>query len=84
MFDENGFYETDKEFLINILKQHFDIVNEEETMDDISDQYTEDMRNENNAPRDDIKHCKKCEFTCTNQGDLLAHYREHKKSEGAK
>lgn len=23
-----------------------------------------------------IKHCKKCDFTCTNQGDLLAHYRE--------
>jgi hypothetical protein len=23
-----------------------------------------------------VKHCKKCDFTATNQGDLLAHYRE--------
>lgn len=22
------------------------------------------------------KHCKKCDFTCENQGELLAHYRE--------
>lgn len=28
-----------------------------------------------------LKHCKKCDFTCENQGDLLAHYRTHKKEE---
>lgn len=22
-----------------------------------------------------LKHCKKCDFTCENQGELLAHYR---------
>jgi hypothetical protein len=27
----------------------------------------------------ELKHCKKCDFTCENQGDLLAHYRTHKK-----
>ena len=31
-----------------------------------------------NSPR----HCKKCEFTCENQGELLAHYRaEHPKGD---
>jgi hypothetical protein len=29
-----------------------------------------------------LKHCKKCNFTCNNQGELLAHYREiHPKEE---
>lgn len=32
-------------------------------------------------PEVKLKHCKKCDFTCDNQGDLLAHYRTHKKEE---
>jgi hypothetical protein len=28
--------------------------------------------------RYDKKHCKKCEFVCENQGELLSHYRTHK------
>jgi hypothetical protein len=29
-----------------------------------------------------IRHCKKCSFTCTNQGELMKHYREeHPKGE---
>lgn len=29
-----------------------------------------------------LRHCKKCDFACESQGDLLAHYRkEHKKEE---
>ena len=24
----------------------------------------------------ELRHCKKCDFTCENQGELLAHYRE--------
>jgi len=33
------------------------------------------------SPKEEVKlkHCKKCDFACENQGDLLAHYRTHKK-----
>lgn len=35
---------------------------------------------ENNAIESDkIFKCKKCDFTTNNQGELLAHYRQHKK-----
>ena len=35
----------------------------------------------NDSPKEEVKlkHCKKCDFVCENQGDLLAHYRNHKK-----
>jgi hypothetical protein len=37
-------------------------------------------------PKEDLpilKHCKKCDFVCENQGDLLTHYRQnHSKKEG--
>lgn len=26
----------------------------------------------------DVKHCKKCDFTCSNQGELMTHYKTHK------
>jgi len=29
-----------------------------------------------------LKHCKKCDFTCDNQGEFLAHYREKHPKEG--
>lgn len=30
----------------------------------------------------ELKHCKKCDYTCENQGDLLAHYRtKHKRGD---
>lgn len=68
-FDEKGLYQTDNDLLCRVLKQHFEVA-------------------ENNAPGDkptealNVKYCKKCEFTCENQGQLLAHYREaHPKEE---
>jgi hypothetical protein len=31
---------------------------------------------------ENMKHCKKCDFKCTNQGELLSHYRkEHPKED---
>jgi hypothetical protein len=32
--------------------------------------------------QEEKKHCKKCNFTCDNQGELLAHYREIHPKEG--
>ncbi len=29
-----------------------------------------------------LKHCKKCDFVCENQGELLAHYRDKHPKEG--
>ena len=29
-----------------------------------------------------LKHCKKCDFVCENQGELLTHYRENHPKEG--
>lgn len=59
-FDESGRYETMNELLCKVLKQHFEVEEEEKK----------------------TKHCKKCDFTCDNQGELLAHYREmHPKEE---
>jgi hypothetical protein len=35
------------------------------------------------APQVELKKCKKCDFTCENQGELMRHYKiEHPKVEG--
>jgi hypothetical protein len=63
LFDENGFFETENQFLIGLLDRQYERVEE---------------------PKEEIKlkKCKKCDFTCDNQGDLLSHYREiHPKKE---
>jgi hypothetical protein len=53
-----------------LLKQHFEVKTENSVTDD---KPTEGIN---------IRHCKKCDFTCENQGQLLAHYREaHPKEE---
>ena len=63
-FDKNGEFETEQELLIKLLKQRF--------------QYEEpQLEPENTAdPSVTIRHCKKCEFTCESQGELMRHYRE--------
>jgi hypothetical protein len=66
-FDENGLYETENEILCKLLAQNFETIEEKQ---------------EAKVEETPKKHCKKCEFTCENQGDLLAHYRTtHKKED---
>lgn len=59
-FDENGEFETDDEKLIAQLINKFE--------------------HELTTPETDVetklRHCKKCDFTCETQGQLLKHYRE--------
>lgn len=80
-FDENGEYETDKPIAIKILNQ---ICERQGSVISISHEI------ENNAAADtgeEIKtyHCKHCDATYENWGDLMAHYRaEHPKSKGDK
>jgi hypothetical protein len=69
-FDGNGEYETDNELISKLLKQHFEVKEENSV--------TDDKPEEEKA----TKHCKKCDFTCDNQGQLLAHYREAHPKEG--
>ena len=68
-FDENGEYVTDDEKLIARLIKRFKH-DETETAKTTTTETTEKT--------DEIKqrHCKKCEFTCETQGELLKHYRE--------
>lgn len=69
-FDENGEYKTESGIVIKLLKQHFEAKKENNVTDDKP------------AEEKTSKHCKKCDFTCDNQGQLLAHYREaHPKEE---
>jgi hypothetical protein len=75
-FDRNGSYLTDDPIVIELARGHFrhqaltvTVVPEEaETSepDDISDGEAK-------------FHCKKCDYTTNNHGELLAHYRWHSK-----
>jgi len=66
-FDENGAFETENERLIRLMKQNFS--------------YDETPNPENNASTSEtiqpkaFRKCKKCDFTCDSQGELLRHYR---------
>jgi hypothetical protein len=68
-FNGDGYFETDNPLLIKILPSAsgVEVVQEENTA-------VEEVKGET------IKKCKKCDYTTTNQGELLAHYRkEHSK-----
>ena len=56
---------------------HFDENGEYETTDE---KLIEKLKRK--FKHDEPKHCKKCDFTCNNQGELLAHYREIHPKEG--
>lgn len=59
-FDSEGKFETENPRLINALKRRFKY----------------DIEVVAEEKEETLKHCKKCDFTSTNQGELLKHYRE--------
>ena len=69
-FDKNGEYETQDPKLIDWMKKKKNFIRCEET--------------KKKAPADGSIHCKKCDFTCSNKGEIMSHHkREHpKKTEG--
>lgn len=67
-FDAEGRFETEIPVLIKALSRQFEIDSDE-------------IENKVDST-DAIRRCKKCDYTCDNQGDLLAHYRkQHPKKE---
>lgn len=65
-FDANGEYVTEDAQLIEKLKRKFRF-EETEAAPATNSEITEDTKQ---------RHCKKCDFTCETQGELLKHYRE--------
>ena len=68
-FDSEGKYQTENPRLINALKRRFkyDI--------EVVEEVKEEQLNK------EIYSCKKCDFTTDNKGQLMAHYRTHKKED---
>lgn len=69
-FSADGLYETHNKFLARRLARKFEIVTAEPEQSEPQEQPQEVT----------LKKCKKCDFTCDNQGDLMRHYKtEHPK-----
>lgn len=80
-FNDKGEYETDDPLLTKLLAQRFRHENNTESAQ-IKPENTVQPSETIDEPK--TRHCKKCDFTCDNQGDLLAHYRkEHPKGDSA-
>lgn len=71
-FDKNGeFVTADKKLIERLIKKfrHDETeIKVDETINIVSET---EIKSENS-----LRHCKKCEFTCETQGQLLKHYRE--------
>jgi len=71
-FDENGEYSTENAELIVKLKRKFQYdeseIKVEENLNIVEESGIKVEIN--------LRHCKKCDFTCETQGELLKHYRE--------
>jgi hypothetical protein len=70
-FNEVGEYEAENPILIKVIGQNFETIQEE-------------PKTENNVTGEEIKlrKCKKCEFECETQGELLQHYKKAHPKEG--
>ena len=84
-FDANGEYtctdDAHSDTIIQRLKQLYKYEIEGDTVPGPEPEPTVDTEPETNAEPEPsagetIRHCKKCDFTCTNQGDVMRHYRE--------
>jgi hypothetical protein len=72
-FDENGIFETENIRLIALLKKRFkfeEVTKQEEIKEEIIEEVTEEKK---------VYSCKHCNYETNNKGELLAHYRTHKK-----
>lgn len=79
-FDKNGLFETENPLLIRVMEQNFEVAESPESVliSDVIEEPTEEVKAV-------LKHCKKCDFECENQGELLAHYKsEHPKNKEVK
>lgn len=76
-FDANGEFETDDLKRIEWIKKNKPFIRHEEIkIENASAQ----KPGTNETAKGNVMNCKKCDFTCSNKGELLAHYRkEHKK-----
>ena len=69
-FDENGFFETDNPKLIKRLQKSRKI---KQVLEEKPQEAPKDEPKKETAEK--VYKCKKCKFTTTNMGELLAHYR---------
>lgn len=76
-FDDNGEFVTDDESLIKRLMHRF--AHEEGSTAEVAVEKVEETEVK---PEVKLRKCKKCDFTCENQGELLAHYRNKHPKEG--
>ncbi len=69
-FDENGFFETDNPKLIKRLQKSRKI---KQVIEEKPQEAPKEVPKKETAEK--VYTCKKCKFTTTNMGELLAHYR---------
>lgn len=75
-FDENGFFETDDPNKIKYLTTKTTSAKVVEEQPKVTPKEEKPQE----VPEEKVYNCKKCKFTTTNMGELLAHYRnEHPK-----
>jgi len=75
-FDDKGEYTTENEVLIKVISQNFEIVEE---VAEVVKEVEEIVEGKAETKQ---RHCKKCDFTCETQGEILKHYKtEHPKGD---
>lgn len=77
-FDKDGIFETESPLIIKRMKKYFEDAKE------VAQTIIEEAVNTQDVAQKEeiVRHCKKCSYTTTNQGDLMRHYREeHPKGE---